>query len=61
MTANQLQTGLVLGSSALRDRLQELTETWDVSRHPILLEELRKNLPNSIKCLSASSGARLAK
>ncbi len=46
----------MLGPSALRDRLQELTETRDVSRHPILLEGLKRSLPNSIECLSVSSG-----
>jgi hypothetical protein len=55
VTSEQLQAELVLGPSTLRDRLQELTETRDVSRHPMLLEELKRRLPNSIKCLSASS------
>ena len=56
VTSEGKQAELILGPSALRDQLQELTETRDVSRHPILLAQLTKRLPNSIKCLSASSG-----
>lgn len=50
----QLPAELVLGRSALRDRLQPLTDTRDLFRHPILLDELSRALPNSIKCLSVS-------
>jgi hypothetical protein len=53
---SEKQGELILLPSGLRDQLQEFTETRDVSRHPILLEQLTKRLTNSIKCLSTSSG-----
>lgn len=56
MIANRPQEAHYVAPSALRDRLQELTETRDVSRHPILLNEISRTLPNSITCLSASPG-----
>jgi len=51
----QQHAELALTRNALRDGLQKLTEIRDVSRHPILLIEPGKRLPNSIRCLSAAS------
>lgn len=53
--ASRPQEARFVGPSVLRDRLQELTETRDISRHPKLLKQISGTLPNSIKCLSASS------
>ena len=57
MIANRQHDARYVAPSALRNRLQELTETRNVSRHPILLNEISRTLPNSIACLSASSGS----